>query len=103
METFNYLGRILDRSDNDWAAVLRNIRKARKVWSRLGKLLWREGDEPRVSAMFYWAVVQVVLLFGAEIWVFSEAMSRNMEGVHVVFQRQIPGQRVEKRKDGTWR
>ena len=26
-----------------------------------------------------------------------------MEGVHVGFQRQIPGQRVEKRKDGTWR
>ena len=80
VETFNYLGIILDQSDNDWLAFLRNFRKARKVWSRLGKLLWREGDEPRVSAMFYWAVVQVVLLFGAEIWVFSEADTRTEGG-----------------------
>ena len=63
---FKYLGRLLGRSDNDWPAVLRNIRKARQVWGRLVKLLRKEGAEPTVLAKFYHAVVQAVLLFGAE-------------------------------------
>ena len=51
--TFKYLGRILDWSDDDWSAVLRNIGKACRFWKQLGKLLRREGMEPRVSVMFY--------------------------------------------------
>ena len=54
---FKYLGRMLDRSDNDWPAVLHNIRKARQVWRRLGKLLRREGADPEVLSKFYHAVV----------------------------------------------
>ena len=41
VETFKYLGRILDRSDNDWPAVLCNIGKAHRVCKRMGKLLRR--------------------------------------------------------------
>ena len=59
----------------------------------MGKLLRREGEDPQVSAMFYWAVFQVVLIFGAETWVLSAEMSRNMEGVHVGFLRQMKGQK----------
>ena len=92
--SFKYLGRILDQSDDDWPSVLQNVGKARRVWSQLGKLLWREGVEPRVPNMFYWAVVQAVLLFGAETWVLSEAMLRRLEGVHVGFLRHITGQRA---------
>ena len=53
VENFKYLGRILYRSDYDWTVVLRNVGKAYRVWRRLGKLLRREGAEPRVSAMFH--------------------------------------------------
>ena len=42
----------------------------------------------------YRAVVQVVLIFGDDTWVLSEAVSRNMEGGHVGFLRQITGQRA---------
>ena len=66
LEVFKYLGRLLDRSVDDWPEVLRNIRKARQVWGRLGKLLFREGGEPEVSEKFYRAVLQAVILFGAE-------------------------------------
>ena len=93
----------MDQSDDDCPEVLRNVRKARRVWNRLGKLLRREGAEPRVSAMFYRSVVHTVLLFGAETWVLSEAMSRNMERVHVDFLRRITGQREVRQEDGTWR
>ena len=41
VETFKYLGRILDWSDDKWPAVLRNVGKARRVWNWMGKLLRR--------------------------------------------------------------
>ena len=55
------------------------------------KLLRRDGEELQLSAMFYRAVVQSVLIFGVNIWVLSEAMYRNMEGVNVIFLSQITG------------
>ena len=45
MERFKYLGILIDRSEDDWTAVLRNIRKSRQVRGRIGKLLWREGSD----------------------------------------------------------
>ena len=49
------------------------------------------------------AVVQTVLLLGAETWVLSEAIYRKMEGLHVGFLRQITGQRAVRREDENWR
>ena len=37
--TFQYLGRPLDQTDDDWPDVLHNIMRARSVWGRLGALL----------------------------------------------------------------
>ena len=42
VEVLKCLGQILDRSDDNWPAVLCSIKKARKVWGWHGKLLWRE-------------------------------------------------------------
>ena len=67
VETFKYLVQILDRSDYDFPKVHRNVVKACQVWGWIGKLIRREGVDPRVSAMFYHAVVQTVLLFEAKI------------------------------------
>ena len=101
MDTFKYPGRMLDQSNNNWLAVLRNIRKARRVWIRLGKLLRREGMEQQVSAMFYQAVVQVVLVFGSDTWVLLEAMYQKLEGVHVGFLIQGTGQKFKLHRGGT--
>ena len=38
VETFKYLGWMLDRSDNDWLAIPRNVRNAHLVWIRLQPL-----------------------------------------------------------------
>ena len=32
------------------------------------RILGREGEDPRISGLFFKAVVQVVLLFGLETW-----------------------------------
>ena len=37
--------------------------------------------------MFYWAVVQAVLMFGTKACVLLVAISQNLEGVHVGFLR----------------
>ena len=73
---FRYLGRLLTATDDDWSAVAGNIKKARRIWGRLAKVLGREGADPKVSQTFYIAMIQVVLLFGAETWVLTEKWKR---------------------------
>ena len=41
---FKYLGRLLDRLDDNCPAVLHNITKAMQVRGQLGELIQREGD-----------------------------------------------------------
>ena len=86
---FKYLGRLLDWSENKLPAVLCNIKKARQAWGRHRKLLSREGAEPEVLEKFLRAVVQAVLLFGAETWVLTEPMMQRLEGAHVSFLCRI--------------
>ena len=64
---------------------------ARTVWGRLGFFLIWEGSNPRVEAMFYRVVVQVVLLFGLDTSLLSAAMERKLEGTHVGFLKYITG------------
>ena len=80
-----YLGRPLEQSDDDFSEVRRNIRKARHFWGRLRVILRRYEAEPITSAVFYKAVVQAVLLFSAETWVFSAAMDKHIAGGHKFF------------------
>ena len=83
------LGRVLHMLDKDWSSVLCNIRRARQVWGSLGKLLRSEEVDLIVSAKFYRAVVQAVLLFGAETWFLTAEMLQKIEGVHVGFLQQV--------------
>ena len=46
------------------------------MWRRFKKLLWREGEETKVSEKFYHTLVQAVLLFGVETWVITETASQ---------------------------
>ena len=54
-----------------------------------------------MSAIIYWVVVQAVTIFGAETRALLEAMSRNPEGVHMGFLRQITGKKENRQWDGT--
>ena len=94
IDTFKYLGRVLHSTDDYWPEVLRNIRRARQVWGRLGKFLRQEGAYPIIPAKFYRDLVQVVLFLGAKTWVLSAAMLNNIEGVRVDFLRQVTGMKA---------
>ena len=47
--SFKYMGRVLTTAENDEPAVVGNLRKAHKNWSRLTRILGQEGASPRVS------------------------------------------------------
>ena len=66
----------MTEGDDGWSAVAGNLAKARKSQGRLQGILSREGATKRVLGKFFKAVVQQVLLFGAETWVVSPMMER---------------------------
>ena len=87
VEVFKYLGRLMSMDDNDIQAVRSNMRKARKVFARLSRLLRMDNATPRACGMFYKATIQAVLLFGSETWNLTPSALKQLEGFHV---RPIP-------------
>ena len=52
---------------------------------------------------FYHAVVQAVILFGAETWVLTAPMMQRLEGEHVYFLWQVIHKHAMHQRDGSWR
>ena len=88
---FRYLGRLLTATDDDWSAVAGNTQKARVSWGWLARVLGREGAESKVSRIFYTAVTQQVLLFGAETWVLTRKMESALDAFQGRVTRRLPG------------
>ena len=65
-------------------------------------MLRREGADPIIPDNLYRAVVQAVLLFGAETWVMLAAMINKLEGVHVGFLRKVTGVKARRLGDEIW-
>ena len=99
---FKYLGIILTEGDDDWPAVAGNLAKARKSWGRLQGILSRESATKRMSGNFFKAVVQQVLLFGAEKWVVSPMMERALSVFIHGEARRLTGRQPRKGRDGKW-
>ena len=98
--TFKYLWQVMTAGDDDWPAVAENLVKAQKSWGQLTKILRREGVEKRVSGNFFKAVVQQVLLFGAETWVLTPRIERALESFMHRATRRITGRQPRKGWDG---
>ena len=89
VQIYQYLGRLLACNDNDWPAIQTQLKKARSRWGSLSRILVREGATPRVSGMFYKAVVQAVLLYGCESWVLTDKVWKVLESFHNRAARRI--------------
>ena len=92
---FKYLGRVLMAVDENWLAAVGNLRKKWKSWTWMAKILVREVDIPRVSGMFFKAVVQAVLLFGSDMWVMNPHMGRDLGSFHQRVARLITGRHLK--------
>ena len=88
--------------DDDWPAVAGNLAKARKSWGRLQEILRREGATPRISGEIFKAVVQQVLMFGAETWVVTPKMERALSGFLQRAARRLTERQARREKDGDW-
>ena len=55
-----------------------------------------------MSESFHRAVVQAIILYGSETWVFSASMANRVEGKHMEFLRLITGKIKRRLVDGTW-
>ena len=83
VELFHYLGQILAQDDNDVRAVRSQIKKAWGIWARVGQVLQADNTLPKISAKFYKAVVQLVLLYGSETWNLTKTALVRLEGFHI--------------------
>ena len=78
---FRYLRRVILAADDDWPAVVMSLYWEREVWRRMTSILIQEGAAPRVSGLFFKAVVQAVLIFGSENWLVTPLMGKYQGGV----------------------
>ena len=60
----------------------------------------REGATPRVSGSFFKGVVHQVLLFGAETWVVTPNMDRELSGFLHGAARRLTGRQARRERDG---
>ena len=99
---FKCLRRVLSASDDDWPAVVGNVRKARKGWAMESMILGSEREDPHTSGNFYKAVVQAKLLFGAKSWVKSPRIGRTLGGFHHRVARRRENIQSRRTRAGRW-
>ena len=97
----HYLGCLVSYDDVDTQAIRGNLKKCRKTWVRISKVLRAEHASPRVCGMFYHATVQLILLYGSESWTVAPADLAMMEGFYVSAARHMAGMMPRKR-GGVW-
>ena len=81
---------------------MNHIRKARRKWNAIGKILKREGANAKMMARFYMTVVQAVLLYGVDSWTVTKANMKRLEAFHHRAVRYMTGNHIRKRVDGSW-
>ena len=69
-----------------------NLQKERKSWGRMSQIVDKEGADPKISGHFFKAVVQVVLLFGAETWVLTPRLEQALSR----FQNRVARRLIER-------
>ena len=68
----------------------------------MARILGREGADPKVSRMFYIAVTQQVLLFGAESWVLTGKMEAALDAFQGRVARRLTGRTPRRGREGKW-
>ena len=88
--------------DDDWPAVVGNLGKSRRCWGWLSWVLVRDGAVPKVSGAFYTSVAQAVLLFGANKWVLTPRMDKDLDSFQYRVARRITGRQPQRKKERSW-
>ena len=68
----------------------------------MSQVLIREGADPKVSGHFFKALVQVVLLFGADTWILTPRMERALSSFQHRFVRPLSGRHPKRHWGYSW-
>ena len=98
--SFKYLGHVMTTGDDDWTTVAGNLRRYHKSWTHMNMILVEEGADPKISGLFFKAFVQVVILFGSEMWVLNPRMERALRIFQHRVVRQITGRQKRRQDEG---
>ena len=93
---FKYLGRTLSHNDDDTPCIKERLKGARRQWGCIARILKREGANSVCMARFYMAVVQAVLLYGADTWVVSDRNMDRLRSFHMRAARYMTGEHIRK-------
>ena len=100
--SFKYLVPVLMAWDDNWPYVAGNLKKSRKNWTRMTRILVWEGADPRISGLFLKADVQAVLIFGSDIGVPTPRFGRALESFQHRFAWRITGRQPIIREEEGW-
>ena len=92
---------MVSEDDDDTPAIDANIKKAKAKWAMFKKLLTRERCSRRVMGHFYKAIVQSILLYGAETWVIKPENMKKLRTFHRKAARYITNRHIRPLNDGT--
>ena len=91
MEDFSYLGRTIAYNISNWTAVHLNLRKYRRQWVMIARVLESTGTIVRDQGAMYKAVAQLVILYGSESWVVTGEMLKILPAFHHRAAQRITG------------
>ena len=69
LEAFSYLGSKIVYNNSNWAAVYQNVRKSRRRWGMIVRVLENMGETVWSQGVMYKLVAQLVIMYRSEIWV----------------------------------
>ena len=97
---FTYMVRTVAYKNSDWLALYQNLRKARRRWGMVGKVVTKMGATTQELGMLYNETLQLVLLCGSDSWVMMGAILKVLEGFHHWESRQIMGTTTHRTTSG---
>ena len=95
--SFKYLVSVFMARHEEWPEVAGKLQKARNILVQMTRILIREGAYLKVSGHFFKAVVQAVLIFGAETWVLTPRAERSLGSFQHRVERQLTGRQQSRR------
>ena len=98
--SFKYIGRIITAVDDEWPAVVRNLRKERRKLLQLTRMLSREGVDAWTSVHIFLALFQSLMLYGLEMWVMTSRIWRVLGGFHHRVACRLTGRQPQRGRDG---
>ena len=72
--SFPHLRRTVTYNNSDWEELYSNMWKSQRRWGMVANVMGKMGALIKAQLMMYKAAVQVVILYGSEIWVVTDVV-----------------------------